>query len=95
MVKPISLVKVKYGFSVNFNRRIGKYRMYWTRSICICWYWSWITKPRNWLSFRTNKAVKGVDSCFDCTLCIFLMAISYTNWDYSETSQPRKRKELE
>ena len=52
------------------------------KSISIGWYWEWINKPWAWFRCSSNGAKKGVDKCYDFNFHLFLLHISYTDWNY-------------
>ena len=52
------------------------------KSFSFLWYWSWISKPQAWLACRTNKAVKGQDSCYSFQIHLFCFCFIYTDWSY-------------
>lgn len=39
------------------------------------------------LQWKNNGAVKGRDSCYDLNISCLGIFISYTNWDYTDTSK--------
>ena len=45
-------------------------------------YWNRLIDPRTWWWCKTNGAVKGVDTCFDFNLNLFVFHFSYTDYGF-------------
>lgn len=55
-----------------------------TKTYSLCIYPSWILHPSFWWLCKDNRAVKGVDVCWDFNFHFFIFAFSYTDWDYGK-----------